>query len=411
MSGAGAAAADSYGDVLGGLTYITGVVTAPIAGVVIDVGEAIVVPIDIAKVAVVSGAKDFIVIPVDSALTEIEEVVVDSARYALTGVVTGCQDFIVVPVDNTLTRIQESVGETVESVVSAPSVRAMAEVPKSVGDAFENVLPEIPVEPLTEISKNVAEYAGSAIPIIPIGAGRAIVVAGNTWDDLSPTTRGNFLRRGLRPGMRPRTPDMAKALYETIPRGVREMGEEAVIDFLGKYDLSHIKSVKYFPELAHDLDNVIWEASTSNKKRGVTTMTAAEIEAAQRVLRNAGLKAAATSAAKGAAVGMFMETPIVGLENYLEYKNGRKSANEARRDAAYSIAVAGATSGAATYAAPYIMSGLTSAGITVSIGVLATPVMVGGIVVYAGYTGYRLCKAAQPEPPQIPSFYSLPFPQ
>ena len=72
--------------------------------------------------------------------------------------------------------------------------------------------------------------------------------------------------------------------------------------------------------------------------------------------------------------------------------------------AAVSIGVTGAVSGAVTLAAPYVISGLASAGITISIGVLATPVMVGGIVVYAGYSGYRLCKAAQPEPLESPSF-------
>ena len=132
-----------------------------------------------------------------------------------------------------------------------------------------------------------------------------------------------------------------------------------------------------------------------------------EVAAAKKALSITGLKAVAKTAAKGAAVGAAIEAPVVGLENYLHYFHGRKSAEEALTDAAMSIGVAGAASGAATFAAPYVISGLASAGITVSIGVLATPVMAGGIIVYAGYSGYRLCKAAQPEPLESPSFLPL----
>ena len=185
------------------------------------------------------------------------------------------------------------------------------------------------------------------------------------------------------------------------------MGEEAVLDFLEFHELSHIKSVKHFPELADDLDNVIWEARKANRARGARTMMDIDVAAAQRALSLTGFKSVATTVAKGAAVGAALEAPVVGLENYLHYYHGRKSAEEALLDAAVSIGVAGAASGAVTLAAPYAISGLASAGITVSIGVLATPVMVGGIVVYAGYSGYRLCKAAQPEPLESPSFLPL----
>ena len=402
--GIGTAIADPAENLLSEMNEL---VTVPVTELATGIGAAIAVPIDIAKVEVVSGAHELLVIPVDNALTEIEEVVVDSTGYAIKGVVIACQDFVVVPVDNTLIRFQQTLGDATESVKSAIPVEALARVPETLEDVAESVMPAIPMDMLSDIPQRVADYTASALPAIPVGAERAVVVAGNTWDELSYNSQRKFFSRGWRIGMRWRTPAMAESLYETIPRGVREMGEEAVVDFLEKYELSHIKSVKYFPELAEDLDNVIWEVRKANRARGARTMTDIEVATAKRALLLTGFKVVATTVAKGAAVGAAMESPVVALENYLHYHNGRKNADEAILDAAVSMAVAGAASGAATYAAPFAISGLASAGITVSIGVLATPVMVGGIVVYAGYSGYRLCKAAQPELLESPSFLPL----
>ena len=243
-------------------------VTVPVTGVVTEIGSATAVPIDIAKVEVVTGAQELLVIPVDNALTGIEEIVVDSTGHAINGVGIACQDFVVVPVDNTLIRFQQTLGDATSSAKAAIPVEELSLIPETLEDVFDSEMLAIPLEMLTEISQSVEGYTASALPAFPVGAGRAIVVAGNTWDELSYNTQRKFFGRGWRPGMQWRTSAMAEALYETIPRGVREMGEEAVLDFLEKHELSHIKSVKHFPELADDLDNVIWEARKANRARG-----------------------------------------------------------------------------------------------------------------------------------------------
>ena len=55
-------------------------------------------------------------------------------------------------------------------------------------------------------------------------------------------------------------------------------------------------------------------------------MTDIEVAAAKKVLLLTGFKAVATTVAKGAGVGAAIEAPVVGLENYLHYYNGRISA-------------------------------------------------------------------------------------
>ena len=133
-----------------------------------------------------------------------------------------------------------------------------------------------------------------------------------------------------------------------------------------------------------EIENVV-EDSTGDAVESVMpsipletlTMSAGEVESARRALRITGFQAAAMSTAIGAAVVAAIEAPNAALENILDYKNRRKSAQDPIHDATVSIAVTGVASRAATYVAPYVLSGLANAGITVSIGVLAIPVMVG----------------------------------
>ena len=65
---------------------------------------------------------------------------------------------------------------------------------------------------------------------------------------------------------------------ELVQRAPRELWEnpEAFDTFLNMMDVSHIKSVSHYPELADDPNNVIWELSSTNRARGADTMTGAE---------------------------------------------------------------------------------------------------------------------------------------
>ena len=88
-----------------------------------------------------------------------------------------------------------------------------------------------------------------------------------------------------------RTQSEAKALYKTIPRGVRIQGPDAVKTFLDEVHLSHIVPVSQRPDLQKHLDNVVWEDPELNVRRGARRMTDDEVRAARRELRRIGRQA------------------------------------------------------------------------------------------------------------------------
>ena len=74
------------------------------------------------------------------------------------------------------------------------------------------------------------------------------------------------------------------------------------------------------------------------------------------------------------------------------------TAEEAIRDGLTDTATSlgsGAVASGATYLGG---QALAPAGITATVGAAAAPIVVGGVVMYGGYTVYRLYRAAQPEP-------------
>lgn len=274
--------------------------------------------------------------------------------------------------------------------------------------------------------------AGVAVGLITgsrAGTVHAAEAAANTWEVLSIEVKQKFRRRGLRTGMKVRTEDMAEALYGTVPQSVRASGEDAVLEFLDKYDLSHIKPVSEFPKLAYDLDNVVWEEKTLNRKRGPYIMDASAIQAAKEALALEELKARRALAARSArralsrgwigAVGF--EAPVVTLENLLHVHHGRMNPEEAMADGVVDIAttvvVGGAVSGAMSLAGHSLTANVVPIMVAVAPQTLAAAptvlsvaptvlavlpvVTVGGLVLYTGHTVYRLCEAAQPDPPDL----------
>ena len=119
--------------------------------------------------------------------------------------------------------------------------------------------------------------------------------SGMTWYALmdEPGFLDNFRRRGLRNAYR--TPSQAKALYKTIPRGVRIQGPDAVKTFLDEVELSHIVPFSERPDLQKNLDNAVWEDPELNRARGGRRMTDEEVRAARRELRKIGRQAGSRS--------------------------------------------------------------------------------------------------------------------
>lgn len=119
--------------------------------------------------------------------------------------------------------------------------------------------------------------------------------SGMTWYALmdEPGFLHNLKQRGLRNAYR--TQSEAKALYKTIPRGVRIQGPDAVKTFLDEVHLSHIIPVSERPDLQKHLDNVVWEDPELNVGRGPRRMTDDEVRAARRELRRIGRQAGSRS--------------------------------------------------------------------------------------------------------------------
>ena len=119
--------------------------------------------------------------------------------------------------------------------------------------------------------------------------------SGMTWYALmdEPRFLDSFKRRGLRGAYR--TQSEAKALYKTVPRGVRKQGPAAVKTFLDEVHLSHIVPVSERPDLQKRLDNVVWEDPELNEGRGARRMTDDEVRAARRELRRIGRQAGSRS--------------------------------------------------------------------------------------------------------------------
>ena len=119
--------------------------------------------------------------------------------------------------------------------------------------------------------------------------------SGMTWYALmdEPGFLHNLKQRGLRNAYR--TQSEVKALYKTIPRGVRIQGPDAVKTFLDEVHLSHIVPVSERLDLQKRLDNVVWEDPELNLERGPRRMTDDEVRAAQRELRRIGRQAGSRS--------------------------------------------------------------------------------------------------------------------
>ena len=209
------------------------------------------------------------------------------------------------------------------------------------------------------------------------------------WDNLTPGTRRLFQTRGLGRGLGSRTPTMAQRLYEkSVPRVIRNTGENAVSDYLKGKQFSHKMSVANAPQRAKASSNIVLEKVRENVARGRRNMTSAEAAAAKRAGRASASKILAKSALKsGAKAGVIaaaIEAPIAGMENYLHWRGGRKTGKQAATDTAKSTAVAGGTGAAVSV--PLML---------IPLGPLGAPVAIVGGTLLVGDTIYRITMATK----------------
>ena len=238
------------------------------------------------------------------------------------------------------------------------------------------------------------------------GPGSGVVVGTVTkpapagWHNLSRSTQRLFETRGLGRGLRPRSPEMAKRLYEReVPAAIRRMGESAVGDFLGGKHFSHIRAVANDPARARAPSNVLLENASANLSRGSRNMTSAGRAAARSASRasaiRTGARATLRSSARAGFIAAAVEATVSVPENVLHYRRGRKSGGQATRDTLKSTATA-ACVGAATAG---VSKGVAMVGVGLSFGPLGTPLMIAGGVVLAGSAACRIAKAAERDLP------------
>ncbi len=313
----------------------------------------------------------------------------------------------------------------------------------------------------------LAEYDLSHIESVSGNPARAKDLKNVVWEDPSPNrtrrannmsrsdlfkARGNLAREGLQAGSRSnrtwytiaQDPERlakirqlglpegqlhtrfdAKAMYEKIPRGVRELGVDQVDEFIKEFDLSHRlgRSVR----VNDDID-ITWEKRRNKLKRGTDPMSdrqfnngrralADEVSTASKSLkevkniaRKAALKTAARGALMGGLGGTVLELPVSGVESFFEWHHGRMTAEEAIVQAAVNtgvsaaagagivLAMSAAGPATTTLAASYAASFPITAGIVAT----ATPVIVPVVVVVGVgstlvFVVHRICTVAQPE--------------
>ena len=201
----------------------------------------------------------------------------------------------------------------------------------------------------------------SAAGTVGMAAGLEVLVRGmpsGSFAELGNSLHQKFAIAGLG-GDRGAWADPEALYRDTIPYPIQNLGEDAVRSFTDGRDLSHRISVSNSPELARDPGNIAgWENSSLNRERGVETMTGTEefrldvsnAFRASGIVLSECLEAAAATALFSA----LLEAPISIVENAIHYRKGRKTGEEAIKEAATAIrdrAVAGAAVGFAVRAA------------------------------------------------------------
>ena len=194
-----------------------------------------------------------------------------------------------------------------------------------------------------------------------------------SFEDLTPKLTQKFADAGLGSGRGTRSVSEAQAFYQdSIPHPVRNLGEDAVWRFVDGKDASHIQSAHNVPHLVADSSNIIWEDSGINQVRGAADMGSGErfwaeatnvFDAAGIVFRDCLEVAGITAFYAG-----LLEAPVAAMENYLYYRRGRKTGDEAIRDSALAIGRRAATGAAVgfTITAAVALAGAGPLLITVS---------------------------------------------
>ena len=246
--------------------------------------------------------------------------------------------------------------------------------------------------PLGGLAGTVAAAAGVDLWIRGIPSG--------SFENLSNSLQQKFASAGLRGDYR--TSAESQAFFrDSIPYPVRNLGEDAVKRFTEGKDASHIRSVENAPHLASDTRNILWEDSGINRARGSENMTGADQSWA-----NAGnafdstgivLRECLETSGMTALYAGLMEAPVATIENYLHYSRGRKTGEEAVKDAARGIAERAVTGAAVGFTVSAAVAAVGAGPILVTIAPYMLPV---AMALYGYSTLKRILRAAAHDLPR-----------
>ena len=197
-------------------------------------------------------------------------------------------------------------------------------------------------EAIAETASNKSATIGTATTAAGIDTLIRGVPSGS-FDSLSKDLQNKFKYAGLGGDRGARTLAETQDFYhDSIPYPIRNLGEPAIDSYLDGKHASHIRSVKNSPHLAASNDNLIWEKADINLDRGAQNMTEQgqlrahatnAFDATNIVFRDC-----LTSAAMTAFWSAALEAPVAAIENIIHYQKGRKTGEDAIKDAAVSIA-------------------------------------------------------------------------
>ena len=273
----------------------------------------------------------------------------------------------------------KSVGKTPRSLPCARCGRRIGSGEKAGVDVYY----EWP-EGTEERTLTAASLAGTATA----AAGVDTLIRGvpdGSFANLSDALQSKLASAGLGGERGMRSVAEAQSFYqESIPSSVRNLGKDAVGRFLEGKDASHIQSVQNAPHLAASNDNILWESSGLNRARGAENMTDSALSRAQATNAFDSATVLFRDCIQSAAMaGLFaglLEAPVAAIENYIYYRRGLKTGEEAIIDAAKSIATRAGTAAVVGFAVTGAVSLLGAAPLIMTVAPILIPV---GFALYA----------------------------
>ena len=202
----------------------------------------------------------------------------------------------------------------------------------------------------------------SALGEATIAAGADTLIRGipdGSFDKLSHGLQQKFQNAG---GVYRPLHEAESFFQDDIPYPVRNLGEDAVKDYWGWHgatetyskDASHIFSKKNELDYANNNNNIVLEDSGINRARGSDNMTELELRQARHTnaidARGIVFRDCLETAKMTAFYSALLEAPVSVIENMIHYHKGRKTGEEAIKDAAKSITMRAAIGGAVGFA-------------------------------------------------------------